>query len=185
MIGATTLVAACGPLEAICRPRDACGYTPTNPEGPYYREGAPERADLNVLNRPGEPMVLSGRVLSEGCSRPVEGARLDFWHADGDGVYDLDTGDYGLRGWQRSDANGSYVLRSVQPGAYAFGPMMRARHIHVKITAPGHRPFTTQLYAEGDPVIHQDAQFVCGLDVAFRQDGGALVGNFDFVLRPA
>ncbi len=185
LLAAAAAQSACALPGARCLPRDACRPTPLNPEGPYYRADAPERDLLNVGDRPGTPLRLSGRITSAGCDSPVPGARLDIWHADGDGVYDLDTGDFGLRGRVRGDDDGNYRFSSVQPGAYFFGGQARARHIHVKVTAPDHRPLTTQLYFPDDELRAFDAQYGCGLDVEIISQGDILTARFSFVLQPA
>lgn len=166
-----------------CLARDPCKPTPLNPEGPYYRAGAPDRTEFNVNTRPGTPMVLSGRVESGTCGAPVSGAVLDLWHADGDGVYDLDTPDFALRGRVTTDADGRYAVRSVQPGAYFFGGQPRARHIHVRLTAAGHVPLTTQLYFPDDPMRAFDVQYACGLDVDVQQTTNVLMCSYNFVMR--
>ncbi|MDQ3418897.1 MAG: hypothetical protein M3541_08960, partial [Acidobacteriota bacterium] len=43
-----------------------------------------------------------------------------------------------------------YAFDSVMPGHY---PARVARHVHYFVTAPGHRPLTTQLYFATDEVF--------------------------------
>ncbi|MEW5848615.1 MAG: dioxygenase [Myxococcota bacterium] len=179
-------ISACGPGVQFCPdPGDSCQLTPDNPEGPYYRAGAPEREDFNVLSRPGDALRFGGRVLSSDCRTPIEGAVLDVWHADGDGIYDLDTDQYGLRGRVTTSAGGEFKINTVMPGPYWFGNMPRARHVHVRLTAPGHNPLTTQLYFEGDPWIERDLQFKCGLTMLVQKQSDRLVAEYVFVLPRA
>src|SRR6266542_4488391 len=61
--------------------------TEDNIEGPYYKAGAPERADLVASGMKGVPLIVEGRVLST-RGEPLPGAILDFWQANADGEYD-------------------------------------------------------------------------------------------------
>jgi protocatechuate 3,4-dioxygenase beta subunit len=63
-------------------------------------------------------------VLTPDC-RPLAGARVDFWQADGNGVYDNDG--YRLRGYQVTDGRGRYRLETVVPGRYEPRTMIRLR----------------------------------------------------------
>lgn len=117
----------------------SCAATPAQTEGPYYKPGAPFRRVLVQAGMPGTRLVITGRVLDQGC-RPLRNAVLDFWQADARGAYD--NNGFRLRGRQRSDAQGRYRLGTVLPGLYSG----RTRHIHVKVTRPGGATLTTQLY---------------------------------------
>lgn len=61
--------------------------TSPNMEGPYYKAGAPERANLIDAGMAGQPIRISGHVFDADCN-PLPGAKVDFWQADADGVYD-------------------------------------------------------------------------------------------------
>ena len=61
------------------------GLTAAVEEGPYYKAGSPERRNIAEPGTTGVPMILEGRVLDT-QGRPVPGAWLDFWHANGDGI---------------------------------------------------------------------------------------------------
>jgi hydroxyquinol 1,2-dioxygenase len=145
--------------------------------GPYYWEGAPELplgADLAVDVK-GEPAYYSGRVLSDD-GKPIAGALLDIWSGDGEGTYDMQMPeDVGMkaRGRIRTDAEGRYSFRSIKPEYYPVptdGPVgrmlnkmgrhpMRPGHIHMIVSAPGHHPITTHLFAAGSQYIDSDAVF--------------------------
>jgi protocatechuate 3,4-dioxygenase beta subunit len=58
-----------------------------------------------------------------------------------------------LRGAQKTGATGAYAFTTSPPGVYPGRPP----HIHVKVTAPGHKPLTTQLYPrDGEKTIRFD-----------------------------
>ena len=185
--------------------------------GPYYWEGAPELplgANLAVDVK-GEPAYYSGRVLSSDGT-PIAGALLDIWSGDGEGTYDMQMpGDVGMkaRGRIRTDAQGRYSFRSIKPEYYPVptdGPVgrmlnkmgrhpMRPGHIHMIVSAAGHHPITTHLFAAGSEYIDSDAVFGVkeSLVTAFAKHpaGAAPDGtkidvpyytvNFDFKLRKA
>jgi catechol 1,2-dioxygenase len=168
-----------------------CGLTATNIEGPYYRPNAPFTSSLAGSGVRGDALVLSGRVLSLDCKSVLDGAVLDVWHADGDGRYDND-GSFGapnatpmrLRGKVRVDDRGCFAIRTVVPGRYLNGRQYRPSHIHVKVTANGHVPLTTQLYFPGDPYNEVDPFIDRSLIMAVEKNRGEREGRFDFVLRP-
>jgi hydroxyquinol 1,2-dioxygenase len=153
------------------------GVTDSTVLGPYYWEGAPELpAGANLAEGvAGEPAFYSGRVLSSDGS-PIASAVLDIWSGDGEGTYDMQMEeDVGMkaRGRIRTDAAGRYSFWSIKPNYYPVpddGPVgrmlrkmgrhpMRPGHIHLIVSAPGHRAVTTHLFAAGSEYIDSDAVF--------------------------
>jgi hydroxyquinol 1,2-dioxygenase len=193
------------------------GATDSTVQGPYYWEGAPELpngANLAVDVK-GEPTFYSGRVLSSDGT-PIAGALLDVWSGDGEGTYDMQMADdVGMkaRGRIRTDAQGRYSFRSIKPEYYPVptdGPVgrmlnrmgrhpMRPGHIHMIVSAAGHHPITTHLFAAGSEYIDSDAVFGVkeSLVTAFAKHGAGTAPdgtridvpyytvNFDFKLRRA
>jgi protocatechuate 3,4-dioxygenase beta subunit len=96
------------PSESAMDPILACSsggqaaVTPELTEGPYFTANSPERADLFEEGMVGTKIVITGYVYTTDC-QPVANALLDFWQADGNGVYD--NNGYTLRGHQYTDAN--------------------------------------------------------------------------------
>lgn len=185
--------------------------------GPYYWEGAPELPNGANLAEgvKGEPTFYSGRVLSEDGT-PIANALLDVWSGDGEGTYDMQMeGETGMkaRGRIRTDAEGRYWFRSIRPLFYPVpddgpvGDMLRAMgrhpfrpgHIHMIVSADGHHPVTTHLFAAGSEYLDSDAVFgvkeslIAGYD---RHDAGTAPDGtkidvpyytcrYDFKLRKA
>lgn len=150
--------------------------TPPMTAGPYYTSNPPENANLYQEGMAGTKLTLTGYVLDASC-RPVPGARVDFWQADGRGVYD-NTG-YTLRGYQLTDAEGRYRLVTVIPGQYPG----RTEHIHVKVQAPGGPELTSQLFFPGAAANQSDRIFDESLlvkNLAETPDG--MTATFDFVV---
>jgi len=154
--------------------------TPAQTQGPYYRDGSPERTDLSEDGSPGAPLLLTGLVLQTDCT-PIAGARIEFWQADGAGVYD--NAGFSLRGHQITDARGGYLLETVVPGVYPG----RTPHIHVKIfSSEGRELLTTQLYIAGVSDQIPDGLFDSRLlarDEPADRAGRRHV-SFDFVILP-
>jgi len=161
------------PFSRIAYAQLTCGeVTVAQTEGPFFKPKSPQRTSLLENDLPGERIVLTGVVLSRAC-KPVAKALLDFWHADGMGEYDNDG--FRCRGHQFSDAEGRFRLETILPARYTG----RARHIHVKVQAPGRRILTTQVYFPGDPSNRRDRMFRD--DLTMRRDAGE--GRFDFVIE--
>lgn len=129
------------PLTGLAQP---CGApTPADMEGPFYKAGAPARTSLAEPGSKAEKFVLGGTVRAADC-KPLAGVRLDFWHADANGVYD--NAGFRYRGVVITDAEGRYRLETNLPPPY----MGRPRHIHVKLQPRGGKVLTTQLYFPGE-----------------------------------
>jgi protocatechuate 3,4-dioxygenase beta subunit len=149
--------------------------TPAQTEGPYFKRGSPERTSLLEPGVEGTRLLVSGRVLTSDC-RPLGGAVLDFWQADGSGRYD-NTG-YRLRGHQATDGEGRYALTTVVPGEYPG----RTEHIHVKVAVPGKPVLTTQLYFPGVARNASDGIFDPALVMKVADSAGGRSAAFDFVV---
>jgi protocatechuate 3,4-dioxygenase beta subunit len=173
-----------------CTP--TCSATEANIEGPYYRDGAPARANLvDGADIRGVPLVLAGRVLSLDCRSALSDAELDLWQADGDGHYDNDgtlsvpQSRFRLRGKLRTDKTGAFTVRTIVPGRYLNGRQYRPAHIHAKVRAQGHRALTTQLYFPDDPFNKVDPFIRPSLVMDMTRAGDGQEGHFNFVLTPA
>ena len=127
------LVAAAALLAASADGARGGGCRPTAPDalGPFYEPGAPLRS------RVGRGYVLTGVVRSATSCRLLPGARIELWLANPSGEYDDDH-----RATVRAGRNGAYRFESNRPVPYAGRPP----HIHVRVTAPGHRVLVTQHY---------------------------------------
>lgn len=137
-----------------------CVVTPELTEGPYFVDEGLNRSDIRSDSatgavKAGTPLALTMRVSqidTDGCT-PLQGALVDIWHCDAEGVYSdvtdrsFDTtGQDFLRGQQQTDANGVATFTSIYPGWYSG----RAVHIHFKVRtdAGSNRTyeFTSQMF---------------------------------------
>jgi catechol 1,2-dioxygenase len=195
------------------------GATESTVFGPFHRLNAPELpAGGNIAphDRTGIPTLVSGRVLDLD-GKPVANALLDVWQAQTNGLYDSqDAAMDGLhmRGKFRSDAEGRYLVRTVEPVHYPIpsdgpvGEMLKATgrhpwrpaHIHFVVSADGYEPVTTHIFDRKDPYLESDAVFavkdslICDFVRHEMPDAPAsrlgitgpnLTAEFDFVLKPA
>jgi len=166
------------PARAVDLPlTPACGAqaprTPSQTEGPYYTPNTPLRSSLVEPGTKADRLVLTGRVVTPQC-RPVARALLDFWHCDEHGAYD--NAGFRYRGHLFADDEGRFRLESIFPALYPG----RARHIHVKVQAPGRRILTTQLYFPGDA---RDGLWRSELVVAMERRDGRRLAAFQFIVE--
>jgi catechol 1,2-dioxygenase len=154
----------------------ANGGTESNLEGPFYVPDAPLLQPPYVLpsrsDEPGDVLFFSGTV-SGLDGRPLGGAMLDMWQANGAGQYSHfspDVPEFNLRGRFTTDADGRFEVRTVLPAGYSIpsaGPtgrllaslgrhFFRPSHLHVRLSHPGYTTLTTQIYFEGDAYLDSD-----------------------------
>ena len=141
---------------------DELHKTPWATEGPYYPYNQlplDRDNDLLIVGKSITPAVgtiahLSGRILTP-TGAPIQSAVIEIWQTDGRGVYlasrDRDGGcDVNFQGWGRFEtaSDGTYRFRTIRPVVY---PGRSAPHVHLKISAKGYSPFTTQLFIQGHP----------------------------------
>lgn len=162
------------PLE----PTPSCGWeepTIAQTEGPFFKPGTSARRDLAGDAPEGERITLAGFVLDTSC-RPVPGALVELWHADGEGEYD--NRGFRFRGHQLTDGAGRWWFDTIVPAYYPG----RTRHYHVKVQRPGGRLLTTQLYFPDEPRNRRDGLFDERLVLAVSRAPEGPLGRFDFVV---
>jgi protocatechuate 3,4-dioxygenase beta subunit len=167
------VAAAVLPLFPRVALAQTCGkQTAPQTPGPFFKPDSPATSVLFGKGEKTGLLVVSGLVLSAQC-KPVANTLLDFWHADDLGEYDNQG--FRFRGHQFTDAQGRWRLETILPGEYPG----RARHLHVKIQAPGKRILTTQLYFPAALGHHNDGLYRRDLEMAMPRAGE---GSFDFVV---
>jgi hydroxyquinol 1,2-dioxygenase len=154
----------------------AAGATESTVLGPFFVAGAPEIDNGGDLSFGAKGMPCRVTATVRGVDgAPVDGARLEVWQADDDGLYDVQrTGEVtAARGRLQPDGAGAFAFWTVRPAPYPIpddGPVgdllraggrgpMRPAHIHLMVTAPGHRTLVTHVFAAGDPHLDDDAVF--------------------------
>jgi len=149
--------------------------TPELTEGPYYKSGSPELANLYQAGMAGTKLVVTGYVYDTNC-QPVANAWLDFWQADASGTYD--NSGYTLRGHQYTDANGRFTLTTVVPGLYPG----RTEHIHFKVQAPNGKILTSQLFFPGVAQNDSDGIYNASLLLSIQKNSDSWLGEYNFVV---
>jgi protocatechuate 3,4-dioxygenase beta subunit len=144
--------------------------------GPFFKPESPLKADFRESGLAGIPTRVTGFVLDR-RGKPINGALLDFWHADAEGRYDLQG--FRCRGHQFTDADGRYSLESIVPGLYPG----RTRHYHVRLQAAYGPNLTTQLYFPGEASNASDPLFRPELLLKLREANALQLGTFNFVLE--
>jgi protocatechuate 3,4-dioxygenase, beta subunit len=142
--------------------------TPSQTEGPFYPTALPADTDNDLVQVRGQAaqamgtvLHLQGRVLDLN-GRPVEGALVEIWQCDAQGIYDhpgqpgRERRDSAFQGYGRMmAADGRYSFRTLKPVAYPG----RTPHIHVKVATAGGGLLTSQFYIAGEPGNERDGIF--------------------------
>jgi hydroxyquinol 1,2-dioxygenase len=147
--------------------------------GPFYVEGRPTADNGDDISDgvTGTPMFVTGRVIND-RGEPIAGAKVDTWHSDGEGFYDVQQteklhNELAMRALLTTDDDGRFWYRSITPRYYPVptdGPCgeilraanrspMRPQHVHFWFHADGYAPLITQLFWRDDPYIGHDAVF--------------------------
>jgi protocatechuate 3,4-dioxygenase, beta subunit len=178
--------------------------TPQQTEGPFYPTAFPADVDNDLVQVLGQQaramgtvLHLEGRVLDLN-GKPVEGALIEIWQCDAQGIYDhprqpgRDRRDTAFQGYGRmvAKADGRYSFRTLKPVAYPG----RTPHIHLKVATVTGRMLTSQFYIAGDPSNERDGVFRGIRDPRQRElvemklapaagiESGALATSMDIVI---
>jgi protocatechuate 3,4-dioxygenase beta subunit len=154
----------------------------------------------------GERIIVHGRVLDEN-GRPVPRTLVEIWQANAGGRYRHRKDSYlapidpnfGGCGRVLTGEDGRYAFRTIKPGAYPWRNGVndwRPAHIHVSVFGSGFgQRLITQMYFEGDPLIHRCPivrtipdpraieQLIAPLDMNAAVPLDCLAYRFDIVLR--
>jgi protocatechuate 3,4-dioxygenase beta subunit len=150
--------------------------TSSNVLGPFYRPDAPHIGNPGSIassRSVGEALVIGGRIADAVDGSLVADATVDVWQADGNGRYS-DEADpvepWDLRGRQTTTETGRFEIATVRPLHYTVkddGPVgrllaalgrhpWRPAHIHLLVSAAGHRSLVTQVYVAGGLYLDDD-----------------------------
>lgn len=158
----------------------SCRVTPRDQLGPFYLRDTPEQSDLCASGSGGKArLIVSGRVLGTPDCKPLAGALVEVWHADGNGDYTgftrgkKDDPACMLRASIKTDAEGRYSFSTIVPAEYPGRP----RHIHYRVSHAAHATLVTQLYFERERGVSEG--LVAPLT---RDDKGVSRAAFDVTL---
>ena len=143
--------------------------TPSQTEGPFYPTSLPADMDNDLVQVRGQAaqamgtvLHLQGRVLDLN-GRPIDGAIVEIWQSDAQGIYDhprqpgRERRDQAFQGYGRlvAKSDGAYSFRTLKPVAYPG----RTPHIHLKVASSDGRRLTSQFYIAGHPSNESDGIF--------------------------
>jgi len=131
----------------------------------HFQSNSPKRVDLLEEDTSSRQILLLGYVFDRRCC-PVADAKVEIWHADEAGKYDL-TGNR-WRGHQSTDQSGRWVFRTII-----------TQHYYFHVQSPDGTALRTQLYFPTHPKNSEDKLFDTRLVLSIFDDGA--VGRFDFV----
>jgi len=201
------VVAALGGAAALLAARHTLAATlvatPRQTAGPFYPDRLPLDTDNDLLRvndsdarASGTLTWVSGRVRDV-TGRPIQGALVEIWQVDLNGVYLHSSGgdrarrDPNFQGYGRclTGYDGEYLFRTIKPVPYGF----RTAHIHFGVQRASAERFTTQMYVRGEPRNTQDGLLNAIGDAAAREAvlvdfvpvtgaPGQLAARFDIVL---
>lgn len=133
----------------------------------------------------GDVMILLGQVVDVN-GNPVEGALVEIWQTDNDGIYDhsgdSDTADRDMNfqfyGSFVTGDDGEYVFRTLVPGLYEPRP----RHIHFKVKLDGTELLTSQFYFTLDTNAIDDSILLELTEQVLPDESTVLVAEQDIVV---
>jgi len=195
-------------IDAISHAGDGDVATASDVEGPMYRDEPPWRdngarifEDYDGMGE-GDILLVRGTVTST-AGGPVPDAVVDVWQTGPDGGYDFwdpRQPAYNFRGRIKAGESGGYSFQTMLPKPYTVptqGPVgryleavgqhpWRPAHIHVKVTAPGHRTLVTQVFFPDDPYLENDTIGAVkpALVRPVVREGDHLTCDFDVALAP-
>ena len=121
---------------------------------------APEKLSWKTVippeKEPGEPLIISGKLLQPDGVTPAEGMVLFVYHTDVTGYYNEkdDASHPRLNGWMKIGADGKYEFRTIRPGAYPH--RTTPAHIHAHVYGPGYSERSIEDYwFKDDPRINE------------------------------
>lgn len=167
LLGMAGAVAAFGVTRA-----SAAGLlrrTPTQVTGPFYPVEKPLDSDADLTLIKGHRQRAAGQVVHvmghvrNAAGEPVAGARIEIWQANTHGRYthpaDSNTAplDPDFEGYASltTDEQGRYRFKTIKPGAYPAGDMVRPPHIHFDVTGRKNK-LVTQMYFPGEALNDKD-----------------------------
>ncbi|MEU3655961.1 catechol 1,2-dioxygenase [Streptomyces sp. NPDC032161] len=178
-------------------------------EGPYYVPDAPALPAEAALpmreDEAGTALLFQGQVTGVDGT-PLSAAKVEIWQADDEGYYSQfapNLPEWNLRGTVIADETGHFKIHTIQPAPYriptdgACGSLIQAAgwhpwrpaHLHLKVSAPGYRLITTQLYFRGGEYVTDDIASAVKpeliLDPTPVADGTGHEVTYDFALDKA
>jgi protocatechuate 3,4-dioxygenase beta subunit len=164
------------------------GGTSSSVLGPFHVSGSPTIPFGYDMKRhyPG-PVLLATGVVRNMDGQVIAGAELDIWQTAPNGLYssqDPDQDTYSFHGIQYTNAEGRYGFTTVKPVSYEVptdgpaGEFLRASgrhawrpsHLHFIVKAEGYRTLVSEIFADDDPYLDEDAVFGVRSDLIMQYE---------------
>jgi protocatechuate 3,4-dioxygenase beta subunit len=194
-------------IDALSHAADDAGATASDVEGPMYTIEPPFRRKIyeeyEGISADDDELFVRGSVTST-TGEPLPGAVVDVWQTGPSGGYDVwdeRQPEGNFRGRVKAEEDGSYEFQTMLPKPYTVptkGPVgryleaigqhpWRPAHIHLKVTAPGHRTLVTQVFFPDDPYLENDTIGAVkpALVRPVEKHDDHLTCDFDITLAPA
>ncbi|KOS21858.1 Hydroxyquinol 1 [Escovopsis weberi] len=161
-------------IDSIDHPKPP-NCTEGNVMGPCFTLKSPEvPSGTKIGTDPQGQDMLVLCTVSDSAGRPLPGVKVDVWHTDSQGNYDMEYTD-GMytseRGVLTSDGEGKFWFKDIKPEGYTItehGPVgdllrklkrhpWRPGHMHFMFQKQGYDKLVTNLYMKGDPFEGSDA----------------------------
>jgi len=169
------------PKETLEVPTIQCTQTQSQMEGPYYFLDMVASNDLREGAEQGV-VALQGKVVDESC-QAIAGAKVEIWHANTEGEYDLSEAQRVHYGYVHTDSQGEFFVHTIIPGAYLNGPnIYRPKHYHIKIWRNDREALTTQLYFHNDPNLVYEPNTPDNLKLSLTETNHGWKSSYTFVV---
>ena len=166
------------PIDPI---ENTCTKTLSQMEGPYYHSNLTDTIDMTEGATEGI-VTLHGQLTDIKC-QPIAQAKIDIWHANQNGDYDLTSGTRIHYGFVVTDNSGMFTMRTILPGAYLNGPnTYRPRHYHIKIWVQNVEILTTQLYFVNDEFLQYEPDTPQALMLTLEENTNGWETAYTFVI---
>ncbi|NNE25465.1 MAG: hypothetical protein HKN09_01360 [Saprospiraceae bacterium] len=104
----------------------------------------------------GEPIYIKGVIVDETTADILEGVKIELVHADNDGFYFIDEGNWNPRlfSYLTSNSKGEFSINTIRPGRYKDddGNYVPA-HVHFTLNREGYRSFGSEFTFEDDSIF--------------------------------
>jgi len=143
----------------------------------------------------GQWITIKGKVFKPDGSTPASGIILYVYHTNAEGIYEKKGNETGngrrhgyLRGWMKTDANGSYEFTTIRPASYPGST--QPQHIHITVKEPDKAEYWIDSFQfDDDPMLTKDRRAKLGNRggsgiITLLNKNRGLVGNRDIILPP-
>ena len=136
-------------------------------------------------NEPGEPLIVSGKVIGGKDFKPIEGAYLFLYQTDSSGIYNTSGGpdnEARIRGTVQTNESGCFKIKTILPGDYPG--QKNSRHLHYVVNAEGYKESKSILFFKGFTTANITGEGrLSVLDI--KKENGTWIGSIDLSIERA